>query len=354
MLKSRAVFATCRQPAFVAACRSGVRVADCARPWSVPRKFFSTVEGCSVSDGLDPQARLIKCGPGFAVFEKPAGMPISGQNGLDFNSWLKERHDESEVDTCAGRSLDAEFSGALFVAFSRQVAFEAASLWESGEAVEIFTVILRGKLRLQDTIEINARLCKPSEGSTAWRLASNRAEGREACSLFRGLSHGTYAGEPCTLAEVRPVTRHPQQLQLHCAAAGHPIVGDCVHDADRRLDWRYEGNLPAPRLMAHRSQIRLPLRSGVVQVAASRSLESVLQTEPDSTVYEPQLLEHRIARRSAGAWEKFAGGLNPAFVDDTPWDRQRTPRRAGYGAPFGPPEWDPRSRPKRERNPQEI
>merc|ERR1712048_1044503 len=124
---------------------------------------------------------------------------------------------------------------------------------------ELYTAIVRGRLPLHDVVCCNTCLCKPSEGSTAWRLAGSRREGREACTLVRGLRHGVYEGEPCTLVELRPVTNHAQQLRLHCVALGHPVIGDEVHDADRRLDFRFEAPLQAPRLMLHCRVLRVPL-----------------------------------------------------------------------------------------------
>jgi len=155
--------------------------------------------------------------------------------------------------------LDFWASGATFAATSWAVALEADSLWEKKQAVEVYTAILRGRLRLGDIMRLHRRICRPSEGSIAWRLAGSFSEGREATTLVHGIRWGDLGGEPCTLAELRPVTCCPQQLRLHCVALGHPIVGDELHDADRRLDWRFPGQLAAPRLMLHCWHLRVPL-----------------------------------------------------------------------------------------------
>ncbi|OLQ15625.1 hypothetical protein AK812_SmicGene98 [Symbiodinium microadriaticum] len=57
--------------------------------------------------------------------------------------------------------------------------------------------------------------------------------------IFASDARAKTSGEVCTLVYARPVTRLPQQLLLHSAALGHPVVGDRLHDADRRLDFRF-------------------------------------------------------------------------------------------------------------------
>jgi len=356
-----------RLPSSRLALRCGSPVAAAAAPRALPLAAAARGHATSVASTASSAPVVLARGPGYFVLDKPAGLPLwrgeAAPGEPSVEAWLREEESEECVGFCqAGGSLEAASSGAVFLATSRQVAAESASLWESRRIVEVFTAILRGHFRLQDPIEIHRRLCKPSEGSEAWRLAGTRSEGREACSMLRGLRHGSFEGEPCTLAELRPVTKSPQQLRLHCVAAGHPIVGDTVHDADRRLDWRFEAALAAPRLLLHCRSLSVPLLAGTVEAGAPEQLGRLLLSGPAPALAlgrgaaEQDSIGVGSASTTAGvgrsAWDAFAGGLSRAVVDDTHWDDPFAGariRKVPRGAPFGPPEWDPRARPRLPR-----
>jgi len=357
-----------RLPSSRLALRCGSPVAAAAAaPRALPLAAAARGHATSVASAASSAPVVLARGPGYFVLDKPAGMPLwrgeaaPGERSVE--AWLREEKSEDCVGFCqAGASLEAASSGAVFFATSRQVAAEAASLWESRKIVEVFTAILQGHLRLEDPIEIHRRLCKPSEGSEAWRLAGTRSEGREGCSVLRGMRHGSFEGEPCTLAELRPVTKNPQQLRLHCVAAGHPIVGDIVHDADRRLDWRFEAALAAPRLLLHCRSLLVPLLAGTVEADAPEPLGRLLVSGPAPALAAgrgaPEQDSIGVGSASAiagvgrSAWDAFGGGLSGAVVDDTHWDDPFAGariRKVPRGPPFGPPEWDLRARPRLPR-----
>lgn len=312
---------------------------------------------------------VLKHGPGYLVLNKPAGRQVVSNERGDWEC----DNDPSRPHASLSNSMDAEVtpsqpavwralgslddaaSGALFVATSQQVADEGMRLWSAHGIAEIYVALVRGRLHLQDVIHVNRRLCKPSAGSEAWRLAGARDEGREACTMLRGMAHGTFANQPCTLVELRPVTHLPQQLRLHCVAVGHPIVGEAVHDADRRLDWRFGSPLTAPRLMLHCSRLRVPLSAGAVDVEAPTTLCSLLKSsgldealpvlasrrgDADILFGDDALAGSTSSHRAHDAWESFAGGLQEDIIDDTYWDAPKQPRAIKFVQPYGPPEWD--------------
>lgn len=49
---------------------------------------------------------------------------------------------------------------------------------------------------------------------------------KQSTTQFRILSHETWMGHPVTRVELTPITGRTHQLRVHCAALGHPIVGD--------------------------------------------------------------------------------------------------------------------------------
>jgi len=129
-------------------------------------------------------------------------------------------------------------------------------------------------------------------------------------------------------------------------AVGHPVVGDLMHDGDRRLDWRFDQAVPAPRLMLHCWHLRVPLAQGAVEATAPDPLGGLLEIgEVETQSPRPTLLDVRAAQRPVpDAWSSFAGGLGLGIVDDTHWDVPLPRLRRAPGRPFGPPEWDERTR----------
>lgn len=317
-----------------------------------------------------PEPAVLLSAPGFVVLDKPSGWQLSCQpkrpTEPSLVAWLQSRAPGKEASLCQmPGQMEAATSGAVFVATSRAVELEAAVLREDQRVAEVYTALVRGRLQLQDLIRCHRRLCRPSEDSSTWRLAGTRREGQEACTLVRGLCHGKYSGEDCTLVELLPVTSCPQQLRLHCVALGHPIVGDEEHGVDRRLDWRFEEPLTAPRLLLHCWRLRVPLSKGIVEAVAPDPLGPLLDVSPsEHCLAVPQdmpasgsgtgsgdagcLIDEAVVGlttqlSAADAWSEFAGGLGNGVIDDTHWDVAQHLRTC-RSPPYGPLEWDHRAR----------
>eukprot|EP00547_Thalassionema_nitzschioides_P006031 CAMPEP_0194205324 /NCGR_PEP_ID=MMETSP0156-20130528/4631_1 /TAXON_ID=33649 /ORGANISM="Thalassionema nitzschioides, Strain L26-B" /LENGTH=389 /DNA_ID=CAMNT_0038931571 /DNA_START=103 /DNA_END=1272 /DNA_ORIENTATION=+ len=52
---------------------------------------------------------------------------------------------------------------------------------------------------------------------------------KPSLTTFRVLSREVLEGEPVTRVELKPYTGRTHQLRVHCAAIGHPIVGDDIY-----------------------------------------------------------------------------------------------------------------------------
>lgn len=324
-----------------------------------PRKSgtFGTDRSLQRGGSLEPM--VLSSGADYCIVQKPASLQLrrdkARTNEMNLEGWIAQTVG-NEVSHCqVVTQLERGCSGAVFVATCRAVAQEVTALQDLHQIITIYTAIVRGRLQLNDLIRCQRRLCKPSEGSDAWRLALLHREGREACTLVIGRAHGMYNGEICTLVELRPLTHVPRQCLLHCAAIGHPIVGDNIHDAERCLDWKFSNPLYAPRLLLHCWRIAIPLARGTVEANAPDPLSQFLNPAPmlldvDHTVHgggssllasaEVQGLTTKLSR--ADAWSTFAGGLGEHVVDHTHWDKPIR-SRACKGPPYGPPEWDDRA-----------
>lgn len=328
------------------------------------------------SSAVPESPMILHRGVGFYVVSKPAGFGLlcgkQQEEKRSLEAWLQQETSKHNLRFCQTfGQLERAASGIAIIASSRKIDNELESLCSAYRVAEVYRAIVRGNLPLHDVIHCQRRLCRPSEGCTTWRLAGSRREGHEAHTFICGLQHGFYGDEPCTLAELRPLTSCPQQLRLHCVAVGHPIIGDQLHACDRRLDWRFDQPIDdAPRLMLHSWQIRIPFSFGEVAVLAvdplsqmlrsadsefpclagqrTVSLSGVSSREGTALLGDDLTASFKKDRQASTVWQDFGGGLSERVIDDTHWDHPR-PARAVFGAPFGPPEWDDR---REERAPK--
>ncbi|CAL1132125.1 unnamed protein product [Cladocopium goreaui] len=186
---------------------------------------------------------------------------------------------------------------------------------------DLYVALLRGTVP-NSNVTLRSRLCQPSEGSNAWRLAGLRTEGLEASTVLRPVAYGHLAGTAATLALLRPLLRaSDQQLLLHCAAAGCPVLGDRLHNGERRLDFRFEdAESPTKRLMLHCLRVKV----AGTEVLAPQEITSELEVQQelaDFSVAADELMNVQNSK-PVSEWDTFAGGLPSQIVDDTCWDRR--------------------------------
>ena len=74
-----------------------------------------------------------------------------------------------------------------------------------------------------------------------------RADGAPAQTRLRVLARQ----DGRVLLEANPVTGRTNQIRIHCAAEGHPLLGDAVY-----------GGPPAPRLFLHAWTLEFPMLDG--------------------------------------------------------------------------------------------
>ena len=103
-----------------------------------------------------------------------------------------------------------------------------------------YLAVLEG-IVVEDALVIDAPIGRVAESSPAWGVTG---EGKQAETRLRVVERR--GGR--TLVELEPVTGRTNQLRVHCAHAGHPVVGDpwyarkpyarlCLHAA--RLAFRH-------------------------------------------------------------------------------------------------------------------
>ena len=153
---------------------------------------------------------------------KPAGLLVDSGGRAD---------DVVTQTKCfAFHRLDRETSGIVLLGRSRRYAREITEMFEKKTIRKAYLAVVRGDWR-DSRVEL-------------------AIEGRTAVTTFRRLATGFYAGDAVSLIEALPKTGRTHQIRIHCAHAGHPILGDAKYGKDERGDGH--------ALHAHRLDFRHP------------------------------------------------------------------------------------------------
>ncbi len=117
--------------------------------------------------------------------------------------------------------LDQETSGVLVVAKTEASLGVLTRAWAGGRVKKEYLALVEGIVEI-DAIEIDAPIGRDAEATPAWGV---RDSGKPALSrLWVEERLGTR-----TLVKLEPVTGRTNQLRIHCAHLGHPIVGDRLY-----------------------------------------------------------------------------------------------------------------------------
>jgi 23S rRNA pseudouridine1911/1915/1917 synthase len=131
--------------------------------------------------------------------------------------------------------LDKETSGLMIVAKNARALRILSAHFQKKLIKKLYAAIVE-TIIFENSGTISAPIGRGEE-KPHWRVS---ADGKEAETRFRVLERG----ENSTLLELEPVTGRTNQLRIHCAHLGHPIVGD---------EWY--GAKPYSRLCLHAARL---------------------------------------------------------------------------------------------------
>jgi len=217
---------------------------------------------------------------------KPAGLAVQGGSGT-------RRHLDQMLDAlrfgAAERPrlvhrLDRDTSGVLLLARSAAAAARLATAFKHRETRKVYWALVAG-------------VPEPRSGTIDLALtkdgARGAATGREQVRVdpedgARAITHYTTldtAGRKVSFLALAPVTGRTHQIRVHCAAIGHPILGDAKYGGAGAFP---ELGQPIRSLMLHAREIALPGAAGrrPLQVvapvpAAMRAICAFLGFDPE-------------------------------------------------------------------------
>lgn len=186
--------------------------------------------------------------PGAAVVRLLGSLPAAERRrcGEPDGLWLVHR-------------LDVATTGLVLLARSAEVHREVVAGLSERRLEKSYLALVWGRPR-------------PAAGSWVQALGPDRGDrrrmrtdptGKPAETGFRVLGRAPHVA----LLELRPRTGRTHQLRVHCAAAGHPIVGDDLYGGPRHRGVRDAGSrrlLARCHLLLHAWRLRVPAADAAV------------------------------------------------------------------------------------------
>jgi tRNA pseudouridine32 synthase/23S rRNA pseudouridine746 synthase len=138
----------------------------------------------------------------------------------------------------AAHRLDRDTSGLVVFAKTKPALRALSAAFQSRRVHKVYVGAVAGAPGAAAGT-LDAPIGKVWDGAAGFhrvQLVDEAAGGRPSRTDWAVLA----AGPESTLLELTPVTGRPQQLRVHLAGAGWPLLGDALH-----------GGAPAPRLCLH-------------------------------------------------------------------------------------------------------
>lgn len=159
----------------------------------------------------------------FVVLDKPAGLKVhAGPGGGDSVEDLFPALSRRKDGPWLAHRLDADTAGCLVIALRRAALLAAQAEFAAGRADKTYWAVVRG-VPDGSTGTIDAPLLRRSTAA-GWRMEIDSA-GQSAVTDWRVCG----AGADIAWLELHPRTGRTHQVRAHCAALGHPLVGDPIY-----------------------------------------------------------------------------------------------------------------------------
>ncbi|BDC35156.1 pseudouridine synthase [Candidatus Dependentiae bacterium Noda2021] len=177
----------------------------------------------------------------FLILSKPAPLlvhqPATAAGQPSVVDWLLAHFKELESVGYIERPgivhrLDKDTSGLLIIARTNFAHNEFGRLFKDRHIHKTYWAVVQGHPEPEGTISYPiARSMSDRKKMAAFKTEPLGLKLRSATTHYKVLEYF----KDSALLEVKPVTGRTHQIRVHCAAIGHPIIGDIVYGAKSKL-----------------------------------------------------------------------------------------------------------------------
>lgn len=183
------------------------------------------------AEPIDPRVRIIFEDSDLMVVDKAAGLltvpspDVQYETAESFlNKHLGAKPGEMRVHHV--HRLDRDTSGVLVFAKNTFIRERLQELFAAHDIDRVYVAVVYGKLK-EPSGTFRSYLAEDRELRV--RSVANPAEGKEAITHYRTIA----SGKRFSMLELRLETGRRNQIRVHLAEAGHPVVGDTMYGRGR-------------------------------------------------------------------------------------------------------------------------
>jgi 23S rRNA pseudouridine1911/1915/1917 synthase len=153
------------------------------------------------------------------VINKPAPLPVHASGRFNKNTliYILKQAFVSKNHKIVHR-LDANTTGLLVLAKNKLVANKLIIQFQKQQVNKTYLAIVEGKI-LNSKFDITSGIGTEKQKSGSRKLSKNGIQAKTQVTVLKYLNKNT-------LVELNPKSGKTNQLRLHLASIGHPIVGD--------------------------------------------------------------------------------------------------------------------------------
>jgi|SRR5579871_3624136 len=164
------------------------------------------------------------------ALNKPSGIPVHPANGSKHNleQYFHLLQFGLKNPPALAHRLDLGTSGCLLLARHKEAARRLQILFTEGKVKKAYVAHVHGSV-LQDEGTIDIPLSKLSPLKKHWWMKADPNGLLTAVTQYRVIARQ----DDRTVLSLFPITGRTHQLRVHCAALGHPIIGDYIYGVDQ-------------------------------------------------------------------------------------------------------------------------
>ena len=174
---------------------------------------------------------------------KSGNLPVHAGGKFIRNTLIARLRESRDDSLRLVHRLDRETSGVVLLAKSAEVARELGDEFRHHAVEKEYVAVVRGRLEARTQVDGPIARRQPAEPPYFRVVAEG---GKPAVTEFVPRTAGRVRGREATLVTVIPREGRTNQIRVHAAHVGHPLVGDKIYGVAPELARRFvdEGEFP--------------------------------------------------------------------------------------------------------------